>query len=66
MKLYLPNYRPMPLLTSFYKIFKKVMQTRLLDHLIKYNILMKEQCGFGKKVTRENATCNLTNEILMC
>jgi hypothetical protein len=62
----LSNYRPIRLLTSFSKIFKKVMKTRLLDHLTKYNILTKEKYGFRKKLTTQNATCNLTTEILMC
>ena len=35
------NYRPISLLTSFSKIFEKVMQTRLQEHLTKYNILTK-------------------------
>jgi len=41
------------------------MQTTLLDHLRKYDILTKEQYGFRKKLTTKNATCNLINEILM-
>ena len=40
------------------------MQTRLLDHLIKYSILTKEQYGFKTKLTTKNATYNLTTEIL--
>lgn len=46
---------PIPLSTSFYKIFEKVILNRQLAHLTKYNILTDEQYGFRT---------NLTNEIL--
>jgi hypothetical protein len=58
------NYRPKSLLTSFSKIFEKVMLNRLLAHLTKYSILAVEQYRFRTKLTTENAMCNLTNEIL--
>jgi len=46
------NYRPVSLLTSFSKIFEMVMQTRILKHLTKYNILSTEQYGsrIGMKI----------------
>ena len=37
------NYRPISLLTSFSQILEKVMQTRLMSNLTKYNILSSEQ-----------------------
>jgi len=40
------------------------MQTRLLEHLTKYNILTMEQLGFRRKLTTEKASYNLTNKIL--
>jgi hypothetical protein len=43
---------------------KKVLQTRLLKHLIDHNILVKEQYGFRTKLKTDNATYHLTNEIL--
>ena len=58
------NYRPISLLTSFSKIFEKVMLNRLLTHLTKFSILSNEQYGFRTKLTTENATYKLTNEIL--
>jgi hypothetical protein len=58
------NYRPVSLLTSFSKIYEKVMQTRLLKRLTKYIILTIEQFGFRRKLTTENALYNLTNKIL--
>ena len=58
------NYRPISILTSFSKIFKKVMQKRLLNHLTEHNILVKEQYGFRINLKADNATYHLTNEIL--
>jgi hypothetical protein len=40
------------------------MQTRLLEHLINNNILSTEQYGFRTKLTTENATYKLTNEVI--
>ena len=60
----LSNYRPISLLTSFSKIIEKIMQSRLLNHLNKLNILAKEQFGFRPKLTTDNAIFALTNEIL--
>ena len=58
------NYRPISILTSFSKIFEKVMQTRLLKHPTNHNILSKEQYGFRTKLKTDNATYQLTNEML--
>ena len=40
------------------------MQTRLLKHLKDYNILSCEQYGFRPDLNTDNATYQLTNEIL--
>jgi hypothetical protein len=40
------NYRPMSLLTSFSKIFEKVIYGRLIKHVVNNNILVNEQFGF--------------------
>jgi hypothetical protein len=50
------NYRPISILTSFSKLFEKVMQIRLLYHLTDHNILSKEQYGFRTKLKTDNAT----------
>jgi len=63
-KKYVSNYRPISLLTSFSKIFEKVMQTRLLEPLHNNNILSREQFGFQMTLTSDNATYILMNEIL--
>jgi len=58
------NYRSISLLTLFSKIFGKVMQRRLLEYLCNSNILSREQYGFWMRLTLENATYKLLNEIL--
>jgi len=58
------NYRPISVLTSFSKIFEKVLQSRLLKHLTDHNILVNEQHGFRPNLKTDNATYLLTNEIL--
>jgi len=47
-------------------MFEKVMQIRLMKHLTDHmsNILSKEQYGFRTKLKTDNATYQLTNEIL--
>lgn len=40
------NYRPVLLLTSFSKIFRKVIYVRLLENINNNNILVDEQFGF--------------------
>ena len=50
--------------TSFSKILEKVIQTRLLDHLHKNNVISKAQYGFRRGFTAENAVYKLINELL--
>ena len=58
----LTNYRPM--LTSFSKIFEKVIYKRLDNNVICNNILTKEQHGFRNNTSTEKAIYQLTNNIL--
>jgi len=39
----LSNYRPISLLTSFSKIFEKVIYNRLYEHVTRHKVLTKEQ-----------------------
>ena len=57
------KYRTISLLTSFSKILEKVIQT-LLDHLHKHIIMSKEQYGFRRGFTTENAAYKPINEAL--
>jgi len=50
------NYRLTSLLKSLSEIIEKIMQTKLMSHLTKYNILSSEQYGFRENLRTENAT----------
>jgi hypothetical protein len=58
------NYRPISLLTSFSKIFEKVIYRRLDNHMKSNNILAEEQYGFISNISTEQAIYQLTNNIL--
>jgi hypothetical protein len=58
------NYRPISLLTSFFKILETVMQRRTLKHLTKHNTISNEQYGFRVGYRIDSATYRLTTEIL--
>ena len=64
-RLNVSNYRPISMLSSFSKVFEKVMYNQLQDHLIKFNILAKEQFGFRINSSTDKAIYKLTNEALM-
>jgi len=56
-------YRPISLLTSFSKVFKKAIYSRLTEHLVNNKLLAENQYGFRKGSTTENAIFKLINEI---
>jgi len=58
------NYRPISLLTSFPKIFEKIIFNRLHNHVNTNNILAQEQYGFRTNSSTETASYNLINNIL--
>jgi hypothetical protein len=60
----LSNYRPISILTSFNKIFEKVIYSRLVQHLNDHNILSKYQYGFRAKLGTDNVIFNFITEIL--
>jgi hypothetical protein len=51
------------LLTSFSKIFEKLIFTRLQRHLYTNGILAKEQYGFRSNSSTENAAYDIINKI---
>jgi Notch-like protein len=57
------EYRPMSLLTSFSKIFEKVMYVRLYQHLIDNNILVNERFEFTANSSTDMATYKLLNAL---
>jgi len=58
------NYRPISILSSFSKVFEKALYIRVTEHLNTNNLLVRNQSGFRKGTTNEDAIFNLTNEIL--
>ena len=59
------NYRPISLLSSFSKIFEKLIYIRLLKHCNCNKILAKEQFGFRNGSSTDLASFILMNDILM-
>jgi hypothetical protein len=58
------NYRPISLLTSFSKVFEKIIYERLLQHININIILVEEQSGFRPATSTDKASYRLINEIL--
>jgi hypothetical protein len=63
-KLLSTNYRPASLLTSFSKIFEKLIYSVLYKHICTNNILAKEQYGFRINRSTKAASCDVINVIL--
>jgi hypothetical protein len=58
------NYRPISLLTSFSKVFERIIYDRLSDHMEVNNMLATEQFGFRPCSSTEKASYRLMDEIL--
>jgi hypothetical protein len=56
------NYRPISLLTSFSKVFEKIIYGRLLQHITINNILV-EQFGFRISSSTDKASYKFIDEI---
>jgi hypothetical protein len=52
------NYRPILLLTSFSKIFEKVIYIRLYEHIKNNDILFIDQYGFRSNSSTEKQCLN--------
>jgi len=59
----LSDYRPVSVLTSFSKIFEKVIYNRLLQHTKENNIIDADQYGFKNNSSTELAIFKLTSQI---
>jgi len=58
------NYRPISLLTSFSKVFERIIYDRLLKHIETNNIFAAEQFGFRTSSSTEKASFKLSDDIL--
>jgi len=58
------NYRPVALLTSYSKIFGKLIYARIYQYLVDNNILVDEHCGFRINSPTVKAAHKLLNAIL--
>jgi hypothetical protein len=58
------DYRPISLLTSFSKVFEKIIYDRLLQHITVNNILVEEQFGFRTFSSTDKASYKLIDEVL--
>jgi hypothetical protein len=56
--------RPISLLTSFPKVFEKILYERLLQHININNTLVEEQFGFRPATSTDKASYRLINEVL--
>jgi hypothetical protein len=57
------NYRPISVLSSFSKVFEKIMFNRLILYLDRQNILIPNQFGFRKNHSTYMALLDLHNKI---
>ena len=60
------NYRPISLLPIFSKILEKLMYSRVMSFIQKYNILYENQFGFQTGMSTEFAINALVNNIVQC
>jgi hypothetical protein len=58
------NFRPISLLTSFSKVFEKIICRKLLIHVYAHDILTNDQLGFSPELSTETASYNLINNVL--
>ena len=57
------SYRPICSLSSFSKIFEKIVYNRMLNFIEKHEILSKSQFGFRKNVSTETALANFIDYV---
>ena len=58
------NYRPISLLPIFSKILEKLMYSRIIEFITKYNVLYTNQFGFQKGMSTEYAINSLLHNIV--
>ena len=57
------NYRPIPVLSFFSKVFERVMYNHIIDFIDSLNVLYKYQYGFRHKHSTQQAIITLVNKI---
>ena len=57
------NYRPISLVSTFAKIFEKIVSIKLKNHLDIHKLLVPNQFGFQKKISTEHCITQLTNYV---
>jgi hypothetical protein len=57
------SYRPIAVLTSISKIIEKLLNSRIVSYLTKYNILSSSQYGFRRGISTQDAITELTSII---
>jgi hypothetical protein len=58
------NFRPISILSTFYKVIENVTHNKISHYLKANNILVPEQFGFRKGISTKNAAFKLTHCIL--
>ena len=58
------NYRPITLLSSFSKIFEKILYKRVYSFLLKFKLLSPNQFGFQCGVSTSHAICAMYDDLL--
>lgn len=58
------NYRPISLISTFSKVFEKIVLSRLMDHLSQHNLLTTQQHGFTKNKSTSTALISFIEYII--
>lgn len=58
------NYRPISVLPAISKILEKLLNSRLIAYLSKYDILSSSQFGFRQGTSTEDAVCALSSLVV--
>ena len=57
------NYRPISLLSTFSKIYEKVIYTRIYDYLSRHKLIYAKQFGFRSRYSVNHALISITERI---
>lgn len=61
---FVPNYRPISILTALSKILERYLNTCLIKYLEKYRLLSNNQYGFRSSVSTEDAILNFVSNLV--